>query len=84
MSGLFGGKSKAAKPDPRVEANLAEQERSAEADRIRAGQEAQARINAKNLGTRKGRRQLMGGELTGRETNKPPLQTTLGRNPRGN
>jgi hypothetical protein len=84
MGGLFGGKSKAAEVDPRQEARLAEQERQAEADRIRAGKQAQARINAKNLGSRKGRSQLMGGELTGRETNKPPLQTTLGRNPRGN
>lgn len=84
MGGLFGGRAKAKVVDPAVERNLAEQERQAEADRIRAGKQAQARINAKNLGSRKGRSQLMGGDLTSRETNKPPLQTTLGRNPRGN
>lgn len=81
MGGLFP-KSKAAEPDPRTEQRLAEQEQQAEADRIKAGKQAQARINAKRIGSRSGRDQLMGGDLTGRATASTALQSTLGRNPR--
>ena len=82
MGGLFSGRSQAAKTDPRQEARLAEQEEQAEADRIKAGKQAQARINARRIGSRSGRGQLMGGDLTGREISQIALQSTLGRNPR--
>tara|TARA_R100000700_G_C3128489_1_gene114627 strand:- start:236 stop:490 length:255 start_codon:yes stop_codon:yes gene_type:complete len=82
MSGLFGRPKP--KKDPKVEANLAEQEAQAERDKAAEGRRVQARVLARRGGGMRGRSQLMAQGVTagtrGRDT--PELQSTLGRNPR--